>query len=162
MGGPCGSMSALEKSQPPREPGPRRSRCVCVCVHVVCVWYDPPLPPPMRELLCAAEAVCVTVRCRARGSLGPRPEQSDGACPVSSVRARVCGGPLSSLPLSSQIPECAALSGSCGACPCSVTRVCVCLYNLYNLYNRKNQDAGLPLESKTFSRIFGAQNLSQK
>ena len=107
---------------------------VCVCVCVVCVWYDPPLPPPMRELLCAAEAVCVTVRCRARGSLGPRPEQSDGACPVSSVRARVCGGPLSSLPLSSQIPECAALSGSCGACPCSVTRVCVCLYNLYNLY----------------------------
>ena len=30
---------------------------------------------------------------------------------------------------------CGDRSFSSGACPCSVTRVCVCLYNLYNLYN---------------------------
>ena len=78
--------------------------CVCACVARLSAAVLPPSPPPC-ELLCAAEAICV----RARRWPGPRPEQSDGACPASSVRARVCGGSLSSLPLSSQIPGCVRL-----------------------------------------------------
>ena len=102
--------------------------CTMVCVRVVChveSVVDPsPYSPPPRELLCAAEASAWSVR--ARGWPGPRPEQSDGACPVSSVRALVVV-----VPLSSQSPD-VAFPGTCRACPVTVTRVCVCFLTPYS------------------------------